>query len=148
MRRIGEYKKLFGIEGVIDLKELKTIYRNLIKEWHPDKIRDEALIEIADVKSKEIIDGYHFLISIAPETKEAQLEAYMETIAESKIEDYRHKSMTMELTFSNGDSYEYFGVNQKFFNKFHKAANQNNFARRNLYHSFLYRKAKKATKDE
>ena len=147
MKRINEYKKLFNIEGDIDLKTLKSNYRNLIKEWHPDKIRDEAKMAIADVKSKEIIDGYHFLISIAPETKEAQLEAYMETIASSKIEDYRHKSMTMELTFSNGDTYEYFGVNQKFFNKFHRAANQNNFARRNLYHAFTYRKAKKATND-
>jgi molecular chaperone HscB len=145
MKRINEYKKLFNVEGAIDLKEIKTTYRNLIKEWHPDKIRDEALIAIADVKSKEIIDGYHFLISIAPETKEAQLEEYTATTTDSKIEDYRHKSMTMEITFTNGDTYEYFGVTPKFFNKFHRAANQNNFARRNVYTAFLYRKAKKAT---
>lgn len=145
MKRIAEYKKLLNISGEIDLKELKTNYRNLMKEWHPDKIRDEAMMEIADIKSKEIIDGYHFLTSIAPETKEATLEEYTLTTTEFKIEDYRHKSMTLEISFTNGDTYEYFGVNQKFFNKFHKAANQNNFARRNLYHAFLYRKAKKAT---
>jgi DnaJ-class molecular chaperone len=42
MKRINEYKKLFNIEAPIDLKELKTTYRTLIKEWHPDKFQDEA----------------------------------------------------------------------------------------------------------
>ena len=61
MKRINEYKKLFSIEGPIDLKELKTTYRTLIKEWHPDKFQDEALKEEANIKSLKIIDGYHFL---------------------------------------------------------------------------------------
>ena len=29
--------------------------------------------------SRDIIDGYHFLVSIAPETKAANLDAYKET---------------------------------------------------------------------
>ena len=32
MKRISQYKKLFGIEKEIDLKALKTRYRNLAKE--------------------------------------------------------------------------------------------------------------------
>jgi molecular chaperone HscB len=40
MKRIKEYKKLFKIEGAIDLKELKTSYRSLVKEWHPDKFQE------------------------------------------------------------------------------------------------------------
>jgi len=39
MKRINEYKKLFSVEKEIDLKELKTTYRNLVKEWHPDKFQ-------------------------------------------------------------------------------------------------------------
>ena len=41
MKRIKEYKKLFKIEGAINLKELKTAYRGLVKEWHPDKFLEE-----------------------------------------------------------------------------------------------------------
>ena len=39
MKRIKEYKKLFKVEGTINLKELKTTYRGLVKEWHPDKFQ-------------------------------------------------------------------------------------------------------------
>lgn len=147
MKRINQYKKLFNVEGEINLKELKSTYRGLIKTWHPDRIHDEEKKVEAELKSLEIIDAYHFLVSIAPETKEAKLEEYTKTVTESKIVDYYHKSMLMEVSFSNGSNYEYFGVNKKFFNKFHNAGNQKNFARRNLFHSFLYRKAKRVSEE-
>ena len=69
MKRINQYKKLFKVEGSIDLKELKKTYRVLVKEWHPDKFQDEDKKEEAGIKSLEIIDGYHFLVSISPEKK-------------------------------------------------------------------------------
>ena len=69
MKRIGEYRKLFGVEENTDLKGLKTSYRNLVKEWHPDKFRegDEKAAE-AELMSRKIIEGYKFLVSISPET--------------------------------------------------------------------------------
>lgn len=148
MKRINDYKKLFNVEGEIDLKDLKTTYRGLIKEWHPDKVRDESKREEAETFSLKIIDAYHFLVSIAPETKAANLEEYNTTIQESKIDDYRHKSMLLTITFTDGSTYEYFGVTGNIFNKFHKAGNQGNFARRNIFNSYLYRKAMKAADDE
>ena len=41
MKRIKEYKKLFNVENEINLKELKTSYRGLVKEWHPDKFQED-----------------------------------------------------------------------------------------------------------
>ena len=79
MKRIKEYKKLFKVEGAIDLKELKTTYRGLVKEWHPDKFQEEEQKKEAGEISLKIIDGYHFLVSIAPETKAANLEDYKAT---------------------------------------------------------------------
>ena len=60
MKRINEYKKLFNVDKEIDLKTLKTTYRNLVKEWHPDKFQsgDDRATE-AETKSRQIIDGYH-----------------------------------------------------------------------------------------
>ena len=144
MKRIKEYKKLFNIEGAIELKELKTKYRNLVKEFHPDKFLDNDEKEAAEIKSTKIIDGYHFLVSIAPQTKEANLEAYNETLTEYKVADWYHKSMLLEITFTDGNTYEYFGVNKILFGKFINAKSINNFGKRNIFNSFLYRKSKKA----
>ncbi|MGY5352636.1 KTSC domain-containing protein [Wenyingzhuangia sp. IMCC45533] len=145
MKRINEYKKLFNVEGAISLKELKTTYRGLVKQWHPDKFQEEDQKVEAEKQSLKIIDGYHFLVSIAPETKEANLEAYTKTIKESQVADYHHKSMLLEVTFTDGNTYEYFGVNHKLFLKFVNSKSINNFGRRNIFQSFTYRKSKKGT---
>ncbi|MBE7651993.1 KTSC domain-containing protein [Tenacibaculum finnmarkense] len=144
MKRIKEYKKLFKVEGPIVLKELKTTYRGLVKEWHPDKFLDEEKKLEAEEVSTQIIDGYHFLVSIAPETKEAHADAYKATITESRVADYQHKSMSLEVTFTDGNTYEYFGVSKKLFIKFVNAKSINNFGKRNIFNSFTYRKSKKA----
>ena len=96
MKRINEYKKLFGVEKEVELKSLKKSYRNLVKEWHPDKfLNGDPLQEEAEVQSRRIIDGYHFLVSIAPETKESNLGVYTKTITNPDIEDYKHKGLLL-----------------------------------------------------
>jgi DnaJ-class molecular chaperone len=145
MKRIKEYKKLFQVEGPINLKDLKKSYRNLVKEWHPDKFLEEADKEEAEIKSTQIIDGYHFLVSIAPETKEANLDAYKKTITEFQVADWHHKSMLLEVTFTDGNTYEYFGVSKILFGKFVNARSMNNFGKRNIFNSFTYRKSMKAS---
>ncbi|NKI25841.1 KTSC domain-containing protein [Arenibacter nanhaiticus] len=144
MKRINEYKKLFSVEKDIELKALKTTYRNLVKEWHPDKFQEgDALREEAELKSRQIIDGYHFLVSIAPETKAANLEEYNATISESGIADFQHKGLLLEITFLNGSTYEYFGVPKSVFVKMINSDKQMRFAKRNIFTSYLYRKSKK-----
>ena len=149
MKRINEYRKLFSIEKEIDLKDLKKTYRSLVKDWHPDKFQadDEKFAE-AEMKSQQIIDGYHFLISIASETKETNLEEYKKTISTSKILDFDLKGQVLKIDFSNDDSYEYFGVSKKVFQKLINSDIQVRFAKRNIYESFLYRKMKKAAVTE
>jgi len=117
----------------------------LVKEWHPDKFQDEVKKEEAEVVSTQIIDGYHFLVSIAPETKEANLEAYQTTITEFQVSDWHHKSMLLEVTFTDGNKYEYFGVSKILFGKFVNAKSMNNFGKRNIFKSFTYRKSMKAS---
>lgn len=145
MKRINEYRKLFNVEANADLKQLKTTYRNLVKEWHPDKFQegDEMAAE-AELKSRQIIDAYHFLVSIAPETKDANSEEYTNTITESTIADYRHKGLLLEVTFLDGATYEYFGVPKTVFTKFVNSDKQMRFAKRNIFNTYLYRKTKKS----
>lgn len=144
MKRINEYKKLFGVEKEIELKALKTSYRNLVKEWHPDKFQDgDDLREEAEVNSRKIIDGYHFLVSIAPETKAANLEEYTETITKSGIADFQHKGMLLEITYLDGNTYEYFGVTRQIYIKMVNSDKLNRFAKRTIYPNYIYRKSKR-----
>lgn len=144
MKRVNKYKKLFNVEQEIDLKQLKTNYRNLVKQWHPDKFQEDDDQHLqAEIKSKEIIDGYHFLVSIAPQTKAENLEDYNQTISESGIYDFQHKGNVLEISFLDGTTYEYFGVTKALFIKLINSPKQYRFAKRNIFNSFLYRKSKK-----
>ena len=144
MKRINEYKKLFGVEKEVELKSLKKSYRNLVKEWHPDKFQNgDPLQEEAEVQSRRIIDGYHFLVSIAPETKKANLGVYTETITNSDIEDYKHKGLLLEITFLDGSTYEYFGVTKQIYIKMVNSNKLNRFAKRSIYPNYTYRKSKR-----
>jgi curved DNA-binding protein CbpA len=145
MKRINEYKKLFNVEPDTDLKKLKTTYRSLVKEWHPDKFQegDEKRTE-AEVKSRQIIDAYHFLVSIAPETLAANAEEYNLTISESNIADFNHKGLLLEVTFLDGTTYEYFGVPKSVYIKLVNSDKQLRFAKRNIFNSYLYRKTKRS----
>jgi len=65
-------QELLGVSEKADLAGLKSVYRNLMKEWHPDKFQDNHDLKSeteAAAKSKHIIEAYHFLVSIAPETR-------------------------------------------------------------------------------
>lgn len=149
MKRINEYKKLFQIEKEIDLTELKATYRKLVKQWHPDKFQEgDPLKEEAEIMGQRVVDGYHFLVSIAPETKNANLSEYNETIAKCGIVDFKHKGLLLEITFTDGSVYEYFGVNATIYKKLINADSQVRFAKRSIYTSFLYRKSKKAMEAE
>jgi len=146
MKRINEYRKLFEVNPDTDLKTLKTTYRNLVKEWHPDKFQegDETAAE-AEIKSRQIIDAYHFLVSIAPETIAANMEEYTTIINESNIADFKHKGLLLEVTFLDGSTYEYFGVPKSVYIKLSNSDKQLRFAKRNIFNSYLYRKSKRST---
>ena len=77
MKKIAEYRKLLEVDHKVTLKELKNIYRNVMKDTHPDKfINDEEGKLAAEEKSKSVIEAYHFLVSINEETQEKYKEEY------------------------------------------------------------------------
>ena len=145
MKRVNEYRKLFNVEGSIDLKTLKTKYRNLVKEWHPDKFQagDDKAIE-AEEMSTIIIDAYHFLVSIAPETHENNKEEYQETIDKGGITNIQHKGSLLEITFIDGTAFECFGVPKSVYLKLLNSDKQVRFAKRKIFGPYLFRKSKKA----
>ena len=145
MKKIIEARKLLGVDKNAELKDLKAVYRNFMKEWHPDKIQDDDEEKLqAEVKSKALIEAYHLLDSVAPETHAHQLEQYTASITTSRMSDFLYKSQTLQINFLNGSSYEYFGVPSNIYNKLLSSSTPDRFARRHIYHSFVYRKVSKA----
>ncbi|WP_374459015.1 KTSC domain-containing protein [Chryseobacterium taeanense] len=142
MKKLGEYRKLLEVDKNVTLKELKTIYRNVMKDTHPDKfINNEAGKIEAEEKSKSVIEAYHFLVSINPETQEKYKEEYTETTTTSNIQDFYLEKSILTIQHLNGNIYEYLGVPRNTYIKMVNADSPSRFARRHIYGSFVYRKA-------
>jgi KTSC domain/DnaJ domain len=144
MKKIDNYRRLLNVTKEVELKDLKSVYRNLMKDCHPDKFQDNEQEKVAaEERSKKIIEAYHFLVSIAPETLASTLNQYTETITVASIEDFEYKNEQLTITFSDGSCYEYFGVPKAIYVKLVNAPSQARFARRHICNSFIYRSASK-----
>ena len=130
-----------NVEKTVTLKELKTIYRNAMKDSHPDKFQgDDAGLKLAEENSKNIIEAYHFLVSINAETIEQGLPEYQETIATATITDYKYENIRLIVNFSNGSVYEYISVPKATYIKMVNADSPGRFAKRHVFTAFPYRK--------
>ena len=146
MKHVIEYRKLFNVDQDTDLAALKISYRNLMKEWHPDKfVADDEKKAEAEIKSKAIIEAYHFLVSISPETHATNLEEYTLTTTTSGIDDFIYKAQRLKITFQDGSVYEYIGVPRNIYNKLLTSSALPRFARRHIFDSYLYRNISKQT---
>lgn len=140
MKKIADYRKLLGVQKDAELKDLKTIYRNLMKDWHPDKFQDsEESKSEAEQKSKEIIEAYHFLVSIAPETLQLSIDEYTQTTATCGIADFTWERQVLKVYFLDGSAYEYFEVPRAVYVKLVNADSPGRFARRHIFNVFPYR---------
>jgi hypothetical protein len=139
MKKIVDYRKLLDVNEAAELQELKSVYRGLMKTWHPDKFHDneEARLEAED-KSKTIIEAYHFLVSIAPETRDQNLAEY-ELSTASVIVDFEFKSQTLKVYFGNNTAYEYFDVPKAAYIKMINSDSPGRFARRHIFTNYVYR---------
>jgi hypothetical protein len=142
-KKIAEYRKLLNVTKNATLKELKTIYRNSMKEDHPDTIADPIERQVAEERSKAIIEAYHFLVSIAPETQEKNREVYLKTTTTVNIHDFYMEDGVLYITFLDGSNFEYFSVPKVTYIKMVNSESPSRFARRHVYNEFLYRSASK-----
>ena len=144
MRKIEQYRRLLNVEKEASLTLLKTNYRNLIKEHHPDKFNEDLDAKsVAEKKSQSIIEASHLLVSIAPETIVASRSQYDQTLELASIEDLLYQAETLRIDFSDGNSYEYFGVPKAAYIKLLNAPSQSRFLRRHIAEAYTYRSINK-----
>ncbi|MNK06328.1 Chaperone protein DnaJ [compost metagenome] len=139
MKKIADYRKLLNVDKNAELKDLKSVYRTLMKDFHPDKFQEEEDRLSAEAKSKEIIEAYHFLVSIASETRDKNLETYTQTTTLSNIQDFEYKQQVLIIHFYDGSSYEYFDVPRAVYIKLVNADSPGRFARRHIFNEYPYR---------
>ena len=144
MKKIVDYRKLLNVSEAAELSELKTVYRSMMKTWHPDRFIDNADSRLeAEEKSKTIIEAYHFLVSIAPETRSQSYADYILTTTTSNIADFDYKSQVLSVSFLDGNCYEYFDVPKAVYIKFINADSPGRFARRHIFSNYIYRSTNK-----
>lgn len=144
MKKINEYRKLLGVQANASNAELKNVYRSLVKVWHPDRHLPDSPEHLeAEAKSKSIIEAYHFLLSIAPETIADALPAYTETITKSAVTKIEFENGLLTIRFADGSAYEYFGVPKAIYSNLVHAPAPTRYARRHIVHHFLYRQTAK-----
>lgn len=148
MKRVVAYRSLLGVDKSVTLKELKTIYRNTMKDSHPDKFVNDDVAKLdAEEKSKLVIEAYHFLVSINDETHAKNLEEYTETITKSNIHEFYYEKQILKIQHFDGNMYEYIGVPRNTYIKMVNAESPSRFARRHIYNSFVYRKSGEAIQE-
>ncbi|MFD2163795.1 KTSC domain-containing protein [Paradesertivirga mongoliensis] len=144
MKKIVEFRKLLEVNEAASLLELKNSYRSMMKNWHPDKFQDSEASKLeAEEKSKAIIEAYHFLVSIAPETRSQTFAEYTLTTTTSAIADFEYKSQILKISFMDGSEYEYFDVPKAVYVKLVNADSPGRFARRHIYNAYVYRSTSK-----
>ena len=144
MKKIIDYRKLLEVNKDAELQELKTVYRSLMKTWHPDKFQEDPEAKLAaEEKSKTIIEAYHFLVSIAPETLNQTAAEYCQTTANSGILDFEYKAQVLKIYFADGHTYEYFDVPREVYRKLVNADSPGRFARRHIFNAYVYRSLNK-----
>jgi len=71
MKSLDEYYKVLGVDPSATPEELKKAYRDLVKEWHPDRVlHNPRLHKNAQEKLREINEAYDQLQSIVSNPKD------------------------------------------------------------------------------
>jgi DnaJ-class molecular chaperone len=62
-------RRLLGVTAISSRKEIKTAYRKMASQWHPDRLgfRTESVRRIATEQMAAINEAYHLLRSCLPQ---------------------------------------------------------------------------------
>lgn len=70
MKSTNEYCKILGVDSSVTPEELKKVYRDLVKEWHPDRLlHNPSLHKTAQQKLQEINEAYDHLQALMANPK-------------------------------------------------------------------------------
>ncbi len=139
MKQIIESRKILGATAGMGLQELQVLYKGLMKKHHPDRFQDEAQRLEAEELSQRIIGAYKFLESLHPETNAVRAEEFEHTLTHG-ILNWQYKAQVLELEFTDGSKYAFYGVTPNIYKKFVNSDGTGRFVRRHLAGNFPQRR--------
>lgn len=84
-------------KGTVDLDELKKIYRNLTKKYHPDLYNNNPLLELAQEKLKEINEAYEIIKEELEKVEVFTIQDYIVTKDELGKSYYINRNTSLPL---------------------------------------------------
>lgn len=142
-KTIEYYLTILGVTLQSTKEEIKKAYRNIIKQWHPDKFpNDKQKIIEATEKSKLINEAYHNLRNYSPDEPITTLGRIRVKSSNIHSVGYDSKQMILQIQFLNGGVYEYYGVPENIFTQLMKAESKGKFAIRHIFNSYRYKRVK------
>jgi hypothetical protein len=152
------YFDILGVNRKSTKDVIKQAFRDLIKKWHPDKflINNDANHEATE-KSKLIIEAYRVLKNYEPpklqspntyyptdsikkKSSKVRQEILRTRVKSSNIHSvgYDCEKSILQVEFSNGGVYEYYGVPEIIFKDFMNSVSKGKYANRNIFYSYRY----------
>lgn len=124
--------EVLGLKPGASQDEIKSAYRKLIKQYHPDKYIDNPLKDLAEQKIREINEAYDAL------SKNSSSNTY--SYGNSNNQSNTTNSSTNYSNTSSNTSYEFQEVRKYVNSRNYSAAEQilNSIANRNAEWHFLY----------
>ena len=97
MKSINEYCEILGVDSNVTSDELKKVYRDLVKEWHPDRLlHNPSLQKTAQQRLQEINEAYDHLQALLA-NPEFRISAHMsEPIRDTTAERRKANDTTAE----------------------------------------------------
>ena len=93
---MDRYYHVLGIQSGASKEEIKQVYHDLVKVWHPDRfLHDEALKQKAEARLKEINEAYEKLMaspSGAPTGSEGYWAAYAAQSSAERVTMHRYQA--------------------------------------------------------
>jgi hypothetical protein len=147
MDKYAEYCGLLGLDTVADTAELKSVYRNAVKRWHPDRYMfDREMQEAAIERIKRINTAYQYvserLSSSPPKPQpvfpsESLLEVFLKS-SQIISTAYDYSAYSLYIKFKSSNVYRFCEVPPRIYDELISSGSPGLYARKHVYRTYKY----------
>jgi hypothetical protein len=148
MDKYAEYCSVLGLDTVGSITELKSVYRNAVKRWHPDRYMfDRGMQQAAAEKLKRINTAYEYvseLLGSCPRKpqnpgfpKESLLEIFLRS-SQIISTAYDYSDYSLYIKFKSSNIYRFCDVPPRIYDELISAESPAVYARKHVYSNYKY----------
>ncbi len=158
MDKYAEYCGVLGLDTVGSVTELKSVYRQAVKQWHPDRYMfDRRMHQTAVEKTKLINSAYEYvseLLESRPSASSRPAQAYCPKFPQDSLLEiflrsshlvsvaYDYSDYSMYLKFKSLNIYRFRDVPPRIYEELITAASPGVYAKKNVYTNYKYERCR------